>query len=156
MSTFCRQYPTKTVRSGHSFYQERGQVLLTSGRLSERISFRATPELYSLVKTEAEKEAISLGEQTRRIVEQHYAKQVAATGIPEIERALRRILEPYIDSLASLTAHAGVAAGTSAWIAQALATQLLEYEPVELWTQAVLKSKENVRRLTMEAEGEDE
>lgn len=131
---------------------------MTTGRLSKRISFRSTPEIYNLVKAEAEKEGISLGEQTRRIVEQYFVKQIAATGMPEIERALRRVLEPYLDSLASLITHTGVAAGTSAWIAQALANQLLDFEPAqldELWTQAVLKAKENVRRLDMEAQGDD-
>lgn len=122
-------------------------------RLSESVAVRFNLDIYSRLQADAQAENISMSEVVRQIVEQHYQKQGAELGLPVIEEALRRVLVPHVDRLAGLSAHAGIAAGMSAWLSRRLLKELTEVDTGDVWVKVHALSKENLKRGAM-AEGE--
>jgi predicted DNA-binding protein len=82
-------------------------------RLDERITIRLKKETFSILKNEAERENITPVEKIREILEDYIQTENAKDGVPEIEKALKKVLQPYVDRLAGLSVHSGIAAGTS-------------------------------------------
>ncbi|KUO52347.1 MAG: hypothetical protein APF76_04745 [Desulfitibacter sp. BRH_c19] len=117
-------------------------------RLSEIVKVRLTRETFIKVKKEAEKQDTTASELTRDIIENFFKTENAKDSIPEIEDAFRRVLQPYIDRLAGLTVHAGIAAGTSAWLNRAVLKMVAnqDVDTIDAWNQAVAKSKANLKR----------
>lgn len=77
-------------------------------------------------------------------------------GAPVVEDAVRRVMEPHIDKLAGLIAHAGIAAGTAAWLSKALVNLLTRVDPDDAWDHAVARAKTALRRSLRRAEVTDD
>jgi hypothetical protein len=118
-------------------------------RLSEQVSVRFDKPTFIKLSVAAAAERITIAEQVRRIVQAHYREESARMGMPVVEEAIRRVIEPHIEGLIT---HTGVAAGTSAWLAKALVNLLTQIDPDEAWDQAVARAKAGLRRSMKGAE----
>jgi len=126
-------------------------------RLGEIATVRFNKKISSRLKAEAEAEGITVSEKVRDIVEKHYRQECTRESLPEVEEALRRIIDRHVERLAGLSVHAGIAAGTSAWLVRSLLKKEFGSKVIsKLWTESISKSKQNLRRGTMEEQkGED-
>jgi len=125
-------------------------------RLSEQVSVRFDKPTFIKLSVAAAAERITIAEQVRRIVQAHYREESARMGMPVVEEAFRRVIEPHIEELAGLITHTGIAAGTSAWLAKALVNLLTQVDPDEAWDQAVARAKTGLRRSMKGAEAVDD
>lgn len=112
--------------------------------------------VFARLWAEAHAEGVSVAEVVRRIIDERIRGDSARLGVPVVEDAVRRVIEPHVDRLAGLVAHAGVAAGTSAWLAKALVNLLTQVDPDDAWDQAVARAKTGLRRSMRAEEDEDE
>ncbi|MHB1127970.1 MAG: hypothetical protein ACYC2T_13650 [Bacillota bacterium] len=102
--------------------------------------------VFARLWAEAMAEGISVAEVVRRIIDERIRDESARLGAPVVEDAMRRVIESHVDRLAGLVAHAGIAAGTSAWLVKALVNLLTQVDPDEAWDQAVTRAKTGLRR----------
>ncbi|TDA70302.1 MAG: hypothetical protein D9V47_01815 [Clostridia bacterium] len=80
---------------------------------------------------EAQAGGVSVAEVVRRIIDERIRGDSARLGVLVVEDAVRRVMEPHVDRLAGMLAHAGVAAGAAAWLARALVNLLTQVDPDE-------------------------
>ncbi|MBZ4687335.1 MAG: hypothetical protein JG764_968 [Clostridiales bacterium] len=125
-------------------------------RLGEMIGVRFGKKISSRLKAEAEAEGISVSEKVREIVEKHYQRECTRESLPALENALRKIVDRHVERLAGLCVHAGIAAGTSAWLVRSILKKEYGADTTpEIWAQAVTRAKENLKRGTMEERKEE-
>lgn len=66
-----------------------------------------------------------------------------------VENALKRVMNPYIDRLAELSAHSAVAAGMSAWLTRSLMKELTNVDTEDAWEKSYALSSVCLKRGTM-------
>ncbi|TDA67848.1 MAG: hypothetical protein D9V47_10085 [Clostridia bacterium] len=120
-----------------------------------RVAVMVDTPVFARLWAEAQAEGVSVAEVVRRIIDERIRGDSARLGVPVVEDAVRRVMEPHVDRLAGMLAHAGVAAGTAAWLARALVNLLTQVDPDEAWEQAVARAKTGLRR-SLKAAEEDE
>lgn len=112
--------------------------------------------VFSRLWADAQAEGISVAEVVRRIIDERIRGDSAHLGVPVVEDAVRRVIEPHVDRLAGMLAHTGVAAGTAAWLAKALVNLLTQVDPDDAWDQAVARAKTGLRRSMSTAEDDED
>lgn len=113
----------------------------------KQIAVALPRETYMLLKAEAETEGVSIPEVVRQIIHQHQTDRAAKIGAYVVEDAVRRVINPHIDQLASLIAHTAIASGTSAWLVRALLNLTTDVNTQDAWDQAVVESRASLRRV---------
>jgi len=114
--------------------------------MKRRVAVMLDTPVFAKLWAEAQAEGVSVAEVVRRIIDDRVRGESARLGAPVVEDTVRRVIEPHVDRLAGLIAHAGIAAGTSAWLAKALVNLLTQVDPDEAWDQAVARAKTGLRR----------
>lgn len=128
---------------------------MSEERLNRQVKVRFDTPTFARIWADAEANGVTIAETVRRIVEDFYKYQSARVGAAVVADVLRDVIEPHVDRLAGMLAHAGIAAGTSAWLVRALVNLLTQVDPDEAWEQAVARAKTGLRR-SLKAAEEDE
>lgn len=124
-------------------------------RLSEELKLRFTPAIMTKLKAKAEEEGVAVAELGREIITNYLQNEDIKEVLPEIRDAVRQAIKKDIDRLAGLCVHAGIAAGTAAWLSRSVLKQLTELDIEEVWPEAVARSKNNLKCGTMLEAGEE-
>lgn len=122
---------------------------VSMARLSKRVTTRYSKDIYDKIESDAKKNDMRISEYIRKIVEDHYLKESADAGLEVVEDALKRVMNPYIDRLAELSAHSAVAAGMSAWLTRSLMKELTNVDTEDAWEKSYALSSVCLKRGTM-------
>ncbi|TDA65764.1 MAG: hypothetical protein D9V47_01085 [Clostridia bacterium] len=117
-----------------------------TAKLEGKITAKVSRQVYAELQTQARVQGLTMSELVRNILDEHLRNEAARLGVPVVEDAIRRVIEPHVDQLAGMLAHAGIAAGTAAWLNKALVNLLKDVDPDEAWDQAVARAKAGLRR----------
>lgn len=117
-----------------------------TAKLEGKITAKVSRQVYAELQAQARVQGLTMSELVRNILDEHLRNEAARLGAPVVEDAIRRVIEPHVDQLAGMLAHAGIAAGTAAWLNRALVNLLTDVNPGEAWDQAVARAKAGLRR----------
>ena len=83
-------------------------------KLEEKITAKVSRQVYAEPQAQARVQGLTIGELVRDILDildEHLRNEAARLGLPVVENAIRRVIEPHVDQLAGMLAHVGIAAG---------------------------------------------
>lgn len=123
-----------------------------NARLGPKKTIRFRKETIKKLELDAKKNNESVSQIVRNIVEDYYSKEAADAGLEVVEDALKRVINPYIDRLAELSAHSAVAAGMSAWLTRSLMKELTNVDTEDAWEKSYALSSACLKRGTMEGD----
>lgn len=117
-----------------------------TAKLEEKITAKVSRQVYAELQAKAQVQGLTSSELVRNILDEYLRNEAARLGVPVVEDAIRRVVEPHVDQLAGMLAHAGIAAGTATLLNRVLVNLLTDVNPDEAWDRTVARAKAGLHR----------
>ena len=117
-------------------HRKEGLKIENNARLGPKKTIRFKRDTIKKLELDAKKYNESVSQIVRNIVENHYLKDAADDGLEVVEKALKRVMNPYIDRLSELSAHTAIASGMSAWLIRSLIKELTYVDTEDAWNKS--------------------